>query len=183
MKNKIKILVLAGLLSSSVYAQSDLYFGIGFNKTTLKKSVNISGANYVLKYKNNNYKALIGKRLSDSMAIELQYGDLAKENITANNVATVVAMSGSSIGVAGLYHFNPQSDFSPFVKLGAHSWDAKVINNTTGDSAKTDGTDVFYGVGVDGKINDNMKFRLEFERMKIDSDDIENIGVGLLFDF
>ncbi|WP_201340007.1 hypothetical protein [Isorropodon fossajaponicum symbiont] len=51
MKNKIKILVLAGLLSSSVYAQSDLYFGIGFNETTSKSSVNISGTNYALKYK------------------------------------------------------------------------------------------------------------------------------------
>ena len=63
------------------------------------------------------------------------------------------------------------------------------INNNTGVSAKTDGTDVFYGVGVDVKINDNMKFRLEFERMKIDNNNIENIGVmdnigvGLLFDF
>ncbi|BBB23697.1 hypothetical protein CVFO_0413 [Isorropodon fossajaponicum endosymbiont JTNG4] len=103
--------------------------------------------------KKNNYRALIGKRLSDSIAIELQYADFAKENITENNVATVVAMSGSSIGVAGLYHFNPQSDFSPFVKLGAHSWDITAINNNTSVSAKTDGTDVFYGVGVDGKIN------------------------------
>ncbi len=174
---------MAGLLSSSVYAQSDLYFGIGFNKTTYKESGDISGTNYDLKYKNNNYKALIGKRLSDSMAIELQYADFAKENITANNVATVAAISGSSIGVTGLYHFNPQSDFSPFVKLGAHSWDAVATNNNTGDSAKTDGTDVFYGVGVDGKINDNMKFRLEFERMETDGDGIDNIGVGLLFDF
>lgn len=49
----------------------------------------------------------------------------------------------------------------------------------------------FYGVGVDGKINDNMKFRLEFERMYANNDngisklhfDIKHIGVGLLFDF
>lgn len=182
MKDKIKILVLAGLLSSSVYAQSDLYFGVGFNKTTYKESVDISGTNYTLKYKKNNYKALIGKRLSDSMAIELQYADFAKENITVNNATTVVAMSGSSIGVAGLYHFNPQSDFSPFVKLGAHSWDF-AINDNIGVSAEADGTDVFYGVGVDGKINDNMKFRLEFERMEVEDEDVDNVGVGLLFDF
>lgn len=181
MKNKIKILVLVGLLSSSVYAQSDLYFGIGFNKTTLKSSDNANG----VKYKKNNYKALIGKRLSDSMAIELQYADFAKENITANNATTVVAISGSSIGVAGLYHFNPQADFSPFIKLGVHSWDFDVNNNTGVLEEKADGTDVFYSVGVDGKINDTMKYRLEFERMKLEGNavDIDNIGVGLLFDF
>jgi hypothetical protein len=26
-------------------------------------------------------------------------------------------MAGKSIGVAGLYHFNPQGNYSPFVKI------------------------------------------------------------------
>ena len=99
-------------------------------------------------------------------------------------------MFGNSIGLAGLYHFNPQSDFSPFVKLGVHSWEIAGINKITGVSVKTSGADMFYGVGVDGKINDNMKFRLELEHMQADSNDedekhfnIGHIGVGLLFDF
>jgi outer membrane protein W len=32
------------------------------------------------------------------------------------------ALSGKSFGVTGLYHFNPQGSYSPFVKLGWHHW-------------------------------------------------------------
>lgn len=139
---------MVGLLSSSVYAQSDLYFGIGFNDITSKHAINI-GQKYplVFKYRKINYKALIGKRLSDSMAIELQYADSAKERQTMHygtaSIISNVVWRGSSIGVAGLYHFNPQSDSSPFVKLGVHSWDVGIVNTNTGMKAETNGIDVF----------------------------------------
>lgn len=168
-------------LSLPAYAQSDTYFGIGVYQTTSKDNTTLSGV--TLKYKKINYKALIGKHIDDNWSIEAQYVNIAKDNITANGLATRVDISGSSIGVAGLYHFNQQADYSPFIKLGWHSWDSKAINTNAGVSAKGDGTDAFYAVGVDGKINETMKYRLEFERMKTDSDNLDNIGVGLLFDF
>ncbi|SMN12871.1 hypothetical protein BHECKSOX2_1370 [Bathymodiolus heckerae thiotrophic gill symbiont] len=157
-------------------------------QSKLSNTDSISSGNatikYKMKYKKNNYKALIGKRLNDNMAVELQYVDFAKKNsgsVAVNEVPFTLNFSGNSLGVAGLYYFNPQGDFSPFVKLGIHSWNSK--NKVGGKSVKDDGTDVLYAVGVDGKINETMKYRVEFERLKADSDYMNNIGVALLVGF
>jgi hypothetical protein len=40
-----------------------------------------------------------------------------------------------------------------------------------------------YGVGVDGKINDTIKYRVDFERTKVDDSNIDNIGIGMLYSF
>jgi hypothetical protein len=42
------------------------------------------------------------------------------------------------------------------------------ITGATDFSDKTNSTDVMYGVGVDGKINDTIKYRVDFERTKVD---------------
>ncbi|SFV89081.1 hypothetical protein MNB_SUP05-SYMBIONT-5-1429 [hydrothermal vent metagenome] len=196
MKNLTKVIALTvGLLTSSAYADSNtkgMYFGIGAvqsSSTSKGTFTEVSGTvtSYTAKYKKTNYKALIGKRLNDNISVELQYVDFAKDDLTddlaAKGIATEsISMTGESIGVVGLYHFNPQADYSPFVKLGMHSWDFE-FKTSVGESTKGDGTDVLYGVGLDGKINDSMRYRLEFERMDLNGSDMDNIGVGLLVSF
>lgn len=181
MKNLTKIIALTvGLLTVSAYADSntkDMYFGIGVAQSKTKDT----DEGITAKYKKINYKALIGKRLNDNMSVELQYTDFAKDNLETTSATITASMSGTSIGVVGLYHFNLQTNYSPFVKVGMHSWDLKAKTNG-GSSKKIDGHDVLYGIGLDGKINDFIKYRLEFERMDVDSD-MDNIGVGLLVDF
>jgi hypothetical protein len=49
------------------------------------------------------------------------------------------------------------------------------ITGATDFSDKTNSTDVMYGVGVDGKINDTIKYRVDFERTKVDDSNIDNI--------
>ena len=182
----IKIVALTtSLLSSVVFAQSDMYFGVGVGKTsTDTTNVVIEATSYAFKYEEVSYRALIGKRLNDNMSVELQYTDFTKDNTIEKNSTWTAYMSVSSIGVSGVYHFNPQADFSPFVKLGVSAWDVDLTikNMTTGVSANgdEDGTDVLYGVGVDGKITDTMKYRVEFERL---DEDIDSVSAGVLFDF
>lgn len=205
MKNLIKavkILALSALITTSAYAEEgNTYFGIGIvqSKWSDSGSINFSGISVAsnLEYKKANYKALIGKRLNNNLAIEGQYTNFAKDNLGVISVSGVAApntnlngnwtttYSGKSFGVAGVYYFSPEADFSPFVKLGAHSWDLKtaLTKDTLSATVDTDGTDAFYGVGIDGKINELMKYRIEFEGMKFDDENISNIGVGLLFGF
>jgi spore germination cell wall hydrolase CwlJ-like protein len=45
--------------------------------------------------------------------------------------------------VTGLYHFNPQGSYSPFVKLGWHHWSFKNKENVSAS-----GNHEFYGVGA-----------------------------------
>jgi hypothetical protein len=63
-----------------------------------------------------------------------------------------------------------------------HYWDFDVTSPVGSDSG--DGNHAFYGIGIDGKINETIKYRVEFESMSLgDGDNMKNIGVGLLFGF
>jgi hypothetical protein len=101
--------------------------------------------------------------------------------------------------LSGLYYFVKSDGFEPFVKLGVSAWNAKgensafqydnsgVLTTITGATDfgddKISGTDVMYGVGVDGKINDTIKYRVAFERIRADDDNIDNIGISMLYSF
>jgi hypothetical protein len=52
-------------------------------------------------------------------------------------------MSGRSFGVAGLYHFNPEGNYSPFVKLGWNHHSFRVTAPTR-DSEGGSGNNEFY---------------------------------------
>ena len=119
-------------------------------------------------------------------------GDATKAKITSS-----ATMSGRSIGLSGLYYFAPSDSFEPFVKLGVSAWNMKVessafqydnagtlteIAGATDFSDKVSDTNVVYGVGVDGKINDTIKYRVAFERIRADGN-IDNIGISMLYSF
>ena len=189
MKTQLKVIALSVLVATSTYAQEnkDMYFGLGMAQSKSNDNEyaddGVGNMTWVdFQYKKKNWKALIGMRLDSNWSIEGQYTDFSTDDITANGVETGIDMSGKSLGVAGLYHFNPQGDYSPFVKLGWHYWDLDVTSPVGSDSG--DGNHAFYGIGIDGKINETIKYRVEFERMSFgDGDNMKNIGVGLLFGF
>ena len=112
-------------------------------------------------------------------------------------VTSSTTLSGRSIDLSGLYYFAQSDSFEPFVKLGVSAWNSKsessafqydnagvftTIAGATDFSNKDSGTDVIYGVGVDGKINDTIKYRVDFERIKSD-DDVDNIGISMFYSF
>ena len=112
-------------------------------------------------------------------------------------ITSSATLSGRNIDLSGLYYFAQSDSFEPFVKLGVSAWNLKhkysafqydnadvltTIAGATDFSGKNSGTDVIYGVGVDGKINDTIKYRVDFERIKADSD-IDSIGISMLYSF
>jgi hypothetical protein len=180
MKTQLKVVALSVLVAvaTSTYAKESktMYFGLGVVQSELESKSHAG-------YKTNNWKVLMGRRLNSNWSIEGQYIDFATVSIIVDGLVTPLDMSGNSLSLSGVYHFNLKANHSPFVRLGWHSWDSKATNPTTGVIVNGDGYDGFYSIGVDGKINETMKYRAEFERMKIDSEYLENIGVGLLVDF
>ncbi|CAC9635811.1 porin family protein [bacterium endosymbiont of Bathymodiolus sp. 5 South] len=182
MKTQLKVIALSVLVATSVHAKESkgIYFGLGMAQSKISTSYDETS-----EYKKNNWKALIGMRLNSNWSIEGQYTNFAKDlfmntSIAADGTKTTKedALSGKSFGVTGLYHFNPQGSYSPFVKLGWHHWSFKNKENVSAS-----GNHEFYGVGLDGKINETIKYRVEFERMNLGNTDMDNIGASLLFGF
>jgi hypothetical protein len=180
MKTKLKVIALLVLVATSLtYAEESkgVYFGLGMHQSKM------SGDGDKEAYKKNTWKALIGMRLNSNWSMEGQYANFAADTVVYTDKTTTREglLSGKSFGVAGLYHFNPQGSYSPFVKLGWHHWSFKEPG--AGESNSASGNHEFYGVGLDGKINETIKYRVEFERMNLGDTDMDNIGASLLFGF
>ena len=59
-------------------------------------------------------------------------------------------------------------------------------SDTTGGvpfSAKTDGTDISFGLGVNYNFTRNLGVRAEWERFKLDDADADLISVGIVWRF
>jgi opacity protein-like surface antigen len=173
MKNTFKTVALAtalvvGSLSFSAQAGSKMYAGIGL----VKSKIDV--------YKKTNFKVLVGKKIDKNISVEGHYLKFGNKRIAG---AGAIDTSGRSIGVAGLYHLSPKEDYSGFVKLGIHSYKWDETSATSPASLSGNGTKLFYGIGLDGKISKTMKYRVEYEILKVDGDSVKNIGASILFDF
>ncbi len=125
MKTQLKVIALSVLVATSTYAEESkgVYFGLGVHQSKLTDTRDGD----TFKYKKNNWKALVGTRLNSNWSIEGHYTNFATDTVAVNGSPTAINMSGKSLGVAGLYHFNPQGSYSPFVKLGWHHWDFNLV--------------------------------------------------------
>ncbi len=75
--------------------------------------------------------------------------------------------------------------FSVFGKIGLFLWDAEA-NDTTGGaafSAKEDGTDLSFGVGVGYHFTRNLGIRAEWEMFDTNDADASLLSVGVLWRF
>ena len=96
-----------------------------------------------------------------------------------------VTISGKSIGLAGGFKAQVSRDTTIFAKLGMHKWDADVTASAPGInvSESDDGTDKFYGFGIDYALTSAVSVRGEFERFEFEDEDVDNIGVSLIAHF
>ena len=74
-------------------------------------------------------------------------------------------------------------NISIYSRLGVHSWDTKfnITSTNTTASADDDGSDVFYGFGLEVNF-ENLKGKVGYSVYKLD-EDVDNINVGLTYNF
>jgi OOP family OmpA-OmpF porin len=97
-----------------------------------------------------------------------------------------VEVSGFNAAALGSYPITEQ--FSVFGKIGLLIWEAEASDITGGVpfSAKEDGSDIFFGVGVGYNFTPNLGVRIEWERFKVevlDDVDADLISVGIAWRF
>lgn len=94
-----------------------------------------------------------------------------------------VELMGFNIAALGSYPVTPE--FSVFGKIGLFVWEAKASDTTAGApfSAKNDGNDVSFGLGVGYNFTRNLGVRAEWERFKLDDADADLLSIGIVWKF
>jgi hypothetical protein len=146
-------------------ADNGVYIGAGITQT------NVEIDEIDLDEDDNGFKALVGFRPLDWLAVEANYVDFGQVSIGDPAIAEFeFEAKGIDAFVVGLLDFTV---VDLFAKVGVVSWDADLTLRDTGgviDEASEDGTDLAYGVGVQARFG-SLGARLEAERFDIEDTD------------
>ena len=176
------------------------YIGAGLGDSTYDSGVNSLTGTASLDEDDNTAKLFAGVSVNPNLAIELQYADLGEATLTGNdgdrfninNQAFVfntdnasISAEGETIGISALGFLPINDSVSAFARLGLHAWD--VTGDVTTPDQRTevedDGTDVFFGAGVEIALIEQFRLRIEGEHYELDDEDVRSIGGSLLYRF
>ncbi len=134
----------------------------------------------------NGFKAIIGARPFDWLGIEANYTDVGESTVQLLVACPVApcpdqesfdaeALSVSALGMWAL----PLVDL--YARLGTARWETE-RQVRFGPEQGAEGTDVTYGVGIQGRIG-GFALRFEYEHFDFDRDDAELLSVGFTYTF
>jgi OOP family OmpA-OmpF porin len=181
-------LVLSGLLAAT-QASAQAFVGGSIGQSDIDSDITggliTSGS---VDGKDTAFKVFGGYMFNRHFGVEGAYVDLGEVSYSGDFFGLPVTggkveVSGFNVAALGSYPITEQ--FSVFGKIGLFIWEAEASDTTGGVpfSAKEDGRDISFGVGVGYNFTRNLGVRLEWERFKLDEADADLISVGVAWRF
>ena len=185
--------IITSLIFTSKVFSGDFYVGgsIGLSDSDASLSAICAGATGSIDDTDTGWKLYGGYRINENIAIEGGYVDLGTNSASATLGGTSITGSGDFTGLtlAGVVGTNVTQSVGIFAKAGLILWDmeASGSSGSTFLAVDDDGTELTFGVGVNMRINSNVKARIEWERFKTkplgDDLDFNLLSGGIVIDF
>jgi hypothetical protein len=170
-----------GLLAGPVQAADNgIYIGAGVGQSGVSYEESFAGEDFSFDADSTGYKAIVGWRFVDWLAIEANYVDLGSgdDNVAGERIEADV--SGLSLSAVG---FLPVGPVDLFARVGAIDWEADLSAPNLGVEANDDGTDLTYGIGAQFRVW-SLSLRAEYERFDLDqADTVDMVSVGVTWTF
>ena len=196
MKKLVILLFTFSLLGLQSVKSEEAYIGIDYLNNKIDTGItNISSK---LDEDDSGYSLYAGVPMSEEMDLEISYNDFGEASLsgvsgnqfkigadTYEFTATgSLAVKATSIGFAAKPKMEIADGVTLYGKLGVHMWDSKlsIASTTVSASADEDGTDVFYGAGVEVSLA-NLKGRIGYSLYDMDGEDVTSLNVGLIYNF
>jgi len=196
MKKLAILLFTFSLLSFQSVKSEEFYIGIDYLNNEIDSGItNISST---LDEKDNGYSLYAGMPISDTMDIEVSYNDFGESSLSGVsgnqfiyegttyefNATATLAVKASSMGVGVKQKYELSEGVMLYGKLGVHQWDSElsIASTTATANADEDGTDVFYGVGLEVNLA-KLKGRVGYSMYDLDGEEVDSINVGFSYNF
>ena len=196
MKKLLILLFTFSLLGLQSVKSEEAYIGIDYLNNEIDTGItNISST---LDEKDSGYSIYAGLPMSDTMDIEVSYNDFGEASLSGVsgnqfsldgttyefNATATLAVKASSIGVAAKQKVELSEGVMLYGKVGIHQWDSElsIASTTATANADEDGTDVFYGAGLELSIS-NLKGRIGYSLYDLDGEDIDSLNIGFIYNF
>ena len=194
-KIAIIILSISVFLTQSLRAES-VYIGIDYLNNKIDTGVTNISSN--LDEKDTGYSLYAGMPINENLDIEISYQDFGEASLSGVSgnqfkvgsttyqftTTATIAAEADSFGIAAKPKYNINDNITVYGKLGIHSWESTLsVNAATGNANVTeDGTDIFYGAGIQVAFN-NLSARVGYTIYDLDGEDVDSINAGLAFKF
>ena len=196
MKKLVILLFTFSLLGLQSVKSEEMYIGIDYLNNEIDTGItNISST---LDEKDSGYSIYAGLPMSDTMDIEVSYNDFGEASLSGVsgnqfsldgttyefNATATLAVKASSIGVAAKQKVELSEGVMLYGKVGIHQWDSElsIASTTATANADENGTDVFYGAGLELSIS-NLKGRIGYSLYDLDGEDIDSLNIGFIYSF
>ena len=196
MKKLVILLFTFSLLGLQSLKSEEAYIGIDYLNNEIDTGItNISST---LDEKDTGYSLYAGMPMSDTMDIEVSYNDFGEASLSGVsgnqfsldgttyefNATATLAVKASSIGVAAKQKVELSEGVMLYGKVGIHQWDSElsIASTTATANADENGTDVFYGAGLELSIS-NLKGRIGYSLYDLDGEDIDSLNIGFIYSF
>ena len=183
-------------LSFQSVKSEQMYVGIDYLNNKIDTGVTNISSN--LDEKDNGYSLYTGLSVSENMDLEVSYnnfGEASLSGVSGNRfsidgttyefTATAsLVVKATSIGFAAKPKLELSEGVILYGKLGVHQWDSefKVSSTDTSATLDDDGSDVYYGTGLEVAISD-FKGRVGYTLYDLDGEDIDSINAGFILNF
>lgn len=174
------------------------YAGIAGGSTDIDTGVSaVSGA--TLDETGSGTSFFIGKDIEKTLSIEGFYTDLGEASLSGDKgdlftldgtnyqftTTGSIAISATTMGIAGKLKFDMADSLRGYVKGGLHSWEAeaKVATTTASATATTDGTDIVWGFGAEYDMGEKTALLLGYDNFTLDDETVTFLHAGILFKF
>jgi OOP family OmpA-OmpF porin len=181
-------LALSGLLAAA-HASAQAFVGGSIGQSDIDSDITAglitSGST---DGKDTAFKVFGGYMFNRHFGVEGAYVNLGEVSYSGDFFGDLVTggkveVSGFNVAALGSYPISEQ--FSVFGKIGLFIWEAEASDVTGGVpfSAKDDGTDISFGLGVGYDFTRNLGVRGEWERFKLDEVDADLLSIGIVWRF
>jgi OOP family OmpA-OmpF porin len=92
-------------------------------------------------------------------------------------------LKADGLVISGLFKTKVSEDAEVFVQLGLNMWDAEITEDGFGLLDEDDGTDLFYGIGLNLKMSEKFSLGARYNNYDFDGDDVTRFTVNAQFPF
>lgn len=136
----------------------------------------------------------IGYEFYDDLSLNLSWIDLGQAEATFTASTTDpgslqrdnrsnVPVLGDGIALSLAYDFYSVKGFTFFAELGSYSWEADLNSEANGQAVSTeiDGTDIFFGLGADYKVSEQVESHFKVIRYNLAPNNVFEWHVGFTY--
>jgi len=123
---------------------------------------------------------IVGSKINENLSIEASYLDFGE---ASDSFTPIWRVSADSLTFGALAIAPVNENVNLFIKLGLHLWDVSITDDEFGTFFTDDGTDIFFGAGVEFIVGEKVSLGVRYNSYDFDGNDVTMFSINAFIGF